>query len=450
MWRFLSILLLIIKYVVCEYQAYSVQLGAVTPTVQAVPDLSVLTDQDYPCFSIEENLPCKGYGQFYLPRTGNYGYGTSPSQFNDFVNIEVANGNGHIYATCPDKEHDPTKIAYRYSVYCGRVMYAQVRWCKQNDGPYRQNSSLLLCKKTCMDYAKSIVDYGEKTCGDKTKAEVISKNIIDKWCSLFTDDEGCIQGVKSEVENCGYSSASLSEQAVEFNPSNSCWAQPDKIEEVKQKASQEISNEKKMGAIRWKVVYPLGSMAIVTILTIIFWIRQKKLYANGYSSLPETEPEYEIIPSEAKPSRDYIHPEDLEPPAPALPRKSSFAVNTLQRTKSTNTKSNILYMVAIYNYHAKMDDELELKAGDRIRVEHKYNDGWAAGINETTNKFGAFPLVCCTDNISSNQEKLPQRSKSRARGNSLSKRARGSVLNKSLGSAAANYSSPLARNSSQQ
>lgn len=248
----------------------------------------------------------------------------------------------------------------------------------------------------------------------------------------------------------GYSSASLSEQAVQFNPSNSCWAQPEKIEELKQKASEEEANKKVMGAIRWKVFYPIGAMVVVTILTIIFWTRQKKLYINGYSSLPEIEQEFEIIPSAAKPSRDYILPGDLEPPAPTLPRKSSFAVNTLQRTKSTNTKSNILYMVAIYNYHAKMDDELELKAGDRIRVEHKYNDGWAAGINETTNKFGAFPLVCCTDNISSNQGKLPQRSKSRARGNSLSKRARGSTLNKSLGSAAANISSPLARTSSQQ
>ena len=133
-----------------------------------------------------------------------------------------------------------------------------------------------------------------------------------------------------------------------------------------------------MGAIKWKVIYPIIIMVIITVITFFFYQRQRKLYLTGYSNLKEPEPEYEIIPSEAKPSRDYVSPEDLEAPAAAaaLPRKSSFAVRTLQRAATTKSnKSNVLYMIAIYNYHAKMEDELDLKAGDRIRVEHKYNDG---------------------------------------------------------------------------
>jgi len=27
---------------------------------------------------------------------------------------------------------------------------------------------------------------------------------------------------------------------------------------------------------------------------------------------------------------------------------------------------------------------------------------WGAGINESTHKFGIFPLICCSDNISGN------------------------------------------------
>jgi len=433
MWRIVSITLLIIKYVLGEYQPYSVALGT-KPTVQRIPDLSILTEADYKCFSTEKNLACTGYN-FYLPISGYYGY--SKSDFATYVNTEITNDTGYIKATCPNAnvKHDITKIAYRYSVYCGRLMYSQVRWCKENDDFYKNNPQLLLCKRTCMEYAQSIIDYGTTVCGDNTQAQKIAKNIVDKWCSLFTDDDGCIEGIESETKNCGYSSASLSKEAYTFNPSNSCWGQPDKIEEVNQKASEEESQEIKMGAIKWKVIYPIILMVIITAITFFFYQKQKKLYLTGYSNLKDPEPEYEIIPSEAKPSRDYVLPEDLEAPVAAanLPRKSSFAVRTLQRAATTKSnKSNVLYMIAIYNYHAKMDDELELKAGDRIRVEHKYNDGWAAGINETTNKFGAFPLICCSDNISSNQSQLPSRTKSRIRkGNSI--RVRSSEYSRNIG-----------------
>jgi len=69
----------------------------------------------------------------------------------------------------------------------------------------RSNPQLSLCKKTCLDYAESIVDYSKNICKntDHTLAEQIKKNIIEKWCNIFTDDAGCIQGTKYEVENCG-------------------------------------------------------------------------------------------------------------------------------------------------------------------------------------------------------------------------------------------------------
>jgi len=54
-----------------------------------------------------------------------------------------------------------------------------------------------------MEYAQSIIDYGTTICGDNTQAQKIAKNVIDKWCNLFTDDDGCIEGIESEVKNCG-------------------------------------------------------------------------------------------------------------------------------------------------------------------------------------------------------------------------------------------------------
>lgn len=69
----------------------------------------------------------------------------------------------------------------------------------------RSNPQLFLCKKTCLDFANSIVDYSQNVCGntDNSVAEKIKNNIIKNWCNLFTDDQGCIEGTKYEVENCG-------------------------------------------------------------------------------------------------------------------------------------------------------------------------------------------------------------------------------------------------------
>jgi len=45
-------------------------------------------------------------------------------------------------------------------------------------------------------------------------------------------------------------------------------------------------------------------------------------------------------------------------------------------------------------------------------------------MNESTKEFGAFPMICCSSNITSNQEELPKRSKSRARSKSPNVRKR--------------------------
>jgi len=376
MWRSLFFILLILKSVKSEYQAYSVALGQTKPTIATNPDLSVLTESDFPCFSIKDNIACPGY-DFYIPQSGYYGYDKkASSDFSTYVNIELANDSGYIMATCPGVTHDVSKIAYRYSVYCGRMMYAQVRWCKQNPENYRRNASLMLCRRTCLEYAQSIVDYGQSVCGDSTVAQKISSNIIDKWCNLFSDEEGCIEGITTEVENCGYTSASRSSEAYTFNPNNACWKQPEKVEEIKEKATKEENTEVKMGTIKWKVLYPVIIMILVGMVTYFCYKKQEEAYLTGYTNIVDTEQDYEIIPSDVKPSRDYIDPNELEFPENTLPRNSSYKVSTLTRTNRLNEdRSSVLYMIAIYNYHARMDDELELKAGDRIRVEHQYNDG---------------------------------------------------------------------------
>lgn len=40
------------------------------------------------------------------------------------------------------------------------------------------------------------------------------------------------------------------------------------------------------------------------------------------------------------------------------------------------------------------DDELELKIGEIVKVLEQFEDGWAFGLNITTDETGVFPLVC--------------------------------------------------------
>ncbi|KAJ3028075.1 UNVERIFIED_CONTAM: Sorbin and SH3 domain-containing protein 2 [Siphonaria sp. JEL0065] len=50
----------------------------------------------------------------------------------------------------------------------------------------------------------------------------------------------------------------------------------------------------------------------------------------------------------------------------------------------------------VYDFAPERDDEIELKVGQFVVVNQSYDDGWAYGINLTTNKEGNFPLDCLT------------------------------------------------------
>jgi len=386
-----------------------------TPTVIMKPDLSFLDDPYYSCFNMKTSKACEGFS-YYIPNSGYYGSrenlnteSQNVADFDIFVNEDISENSSYIVALCPESDikHNTQYIAYRNSVYCGRLMYSQARWCRENDDFMRSNPQLSLCKSTCIEYANSIVDYSRNICKntDDLVAEDIRNNIIEQWCNIFSDDDGCIKGTKAEVKNCGYLSASISQKAKEFNPQNSCWKDQSKMEEIEKNAENEETNEVKMGSLKWKILYPIIVILIAAAVTYYFWRKQNEIYESGIIRIPD-EPKERILPSRAKPSRDYVNEEYirdiLEQPESTLPRQASFR-STLDRTKNNN--KNIVYMVALYNYQPNKEDELELRSGDRIRVEHQYPDGWGAGINESTHKFGAFPLICCSTNISGNYSK---------------------------------------------
>jgi len=131
-----------------------------------------------------------------------------------------------------------------------------------------------------------------------------------------------------------------------------------------------------MGNIKTQIAYPLGSISVVTLLTLIFWIRQNKLYKRGYVEKPTTKSnDYDVIPSSAEPSREYVNDEFIKSFELEVPKASFARSGSLSLSRTLTKRQNKKYMIALYNYHPQKNDELELRSGDRIAVEYEYDDG---------------------------------------------------------------------------
>jgi len=67
-------------------------------------------------------------------------------------------------------------------------------------------------------------------------------------------------------------------------------------------------------------------------------------------------------------------------------------------------KPHQVYRV-LFDFKPSLPDEIEVKAGDMIRTEETFEDGWAFGMNMTTGKTGTFPMNCLEDDFGENETK---------------------------------------------
>ncbi|KAI0243912.1 hypothetical protein L0F63_006070 [Massospora cicadina] len=47
-----------------------------------------------------------------------------------------------------------------------------------------------------------------------------------------------------------------------------------------------------------------------------------------------------------------------------------------------------------FSYQPVLADELAIEPGDKVIVQHSFDDGWAVGLHLLSRKVGAFPLAC--------------------------------------------------------
>lgn len=82
--------------------------------------------------------------------------------------------------------------------------------------------------------------------------------------------------------------------------------------------------------------------------------------------------------------------QSLSAPGPALshPPGPRHASDT---SAPNTTKIHWTPYRAMYQYRPQNEDELELRAGDRVDVMQQCDDGWFVGVSRRTQKFGTFP-----------------------------------------------------------
>ncbi|XP_033621449.1 vinexin [Fukomys damarensis] len=85
-----------------------------------------------------------------------------------------------------------------------------------------------------------------------------------------------------------------------------------------------------------------------------------------------------------------VNLQSLSAPGPALshPPGPSHASDT---SSPNTTKIHWTPYRAMYQYRPQNEDELELRAGDRVDVMQQCDDGWFVGVSRRTQKFGTFP-----------------------------------------------------------
>ncbi|KAJ3226704.1 hypothetical protein HDU78_010314 [Chytriomyces hyalinus] len=65
---------------------------------------------------------------------------------------------------------------------------------------------------------------------------------------------------------------------------------------------------------------------------------------------------------------------------------------------------------AVASFIPDRNDEMGLCIGDKIELQHVFDDDWAAGFNNSTNKDGFFPLECVNPAMSLSRRSDPHRS----------------------------------------
>ncbi|KAJ9062108.1 hypothetical protein DSO57_1014178 [Entomophthora muscae] len=179
-----------------------------------------------------------------------------------------------------------------------------------------------------------------------------------------------------------------------------------------------LSSPGQMKLIFFLSIFILIASSIILALGLFFFYRVRKLQRASLEGCDETQ-------AKANPNETMV----LEPKefpqkclgssdfktlvTPTSSNEEFFLANTLDseticQHSSSSTVSNTdrqsyfedeekmghLAATVHFRYQPVLADELSLELGDRVFIQHKFDDGWAIGIHMISRKAGAFPMAC--------------------------------------------------------
>ncbi|KAJ3182447.1 hypothetical protein HDU87_008611 [Geranomyces variabilis] len=135
------------------------------------------------------------------------------------------------------------------------------------------------------------------------------------------------------------------------------------------------------GAIVGGIIGALVLLALI-LAAIFFWRRRQ---ASSHESMP--------VPSLARPAAYAATGKAQEEGLAMSQGASSSSAGLTAAGLSVASVLEKKYVVR-HEYQPAAEDEVQLKVGDRIRMDLLFNDGWAKGTNESTGQQGLLPVAC--------------------------------------------------------
>ncbi|KAI8897279.1 hypothetical protein BC833DRAFT_594434 [Globomyces pollinis-pini] len=173
-------------------------------------------------------------------------------------------------------------------------------------------------------------------------------------------------------------------------------------------SESQAKSDKSLGLNVSPLYVGLGGLVValvITLLAVLMFIYSRKKGDSEYDDKPKSATKRyteESFGNQGRNSNKFDDEYSRNSIQPYENRKSTNVEDSYQYRDSDPYRGQSMYnaepreevMEVVYEYRARMDDEISLAIGDHVIILEKYSDGWDLGYNKRTKQEGSFPDNC--------------------------------------------------------